>query len=71
MTLTNKERFHSVESNGHVFAPLTHGCAANIHTIDYSVFKKSLEEKIKVFSFKKKMGKTKNHKFTLQFKGAF
>jgi hypothetical protein len=71
MQLTNKQRFHLFESNDRVFAALTLGCAANIYTIDRSVFKKSMTEKMMLFSMKKELGKTKHHKFVTQFKGSF
>lgn len=50
-------------ANGIPQAAPTLGSPAMLHRADTSVFKKSLEEKMKVFTFKKQLGKTKNHKF--------
>lgn len=71
MTLSSNQRFQPIVSNGHVYAPLTHGCPANIYRTDYGVFKKTLQEKFSAYGFKKELGKTKNHKFITQFKGSF
>jgi hypothetical protein len=64
-------RFLNSSSADRVFAPMTWGCPANYLSIDYAVFKKTLQEKMKVFTFKKQLGKTKNHKFVAHFKGSF
>lgn len=68
--MTHVQRFDPQIVNGNVFAPLSHGCASMLFFIDRSVFKKSLQEKATIYGFKKKLGKTKNHKFITQFHGS-
>jgi len=63
MELTHAQRFDIVVTPDRVFAPLTLGCPSMLMTTDYSVFKKTEEEKWKLHNFKKELGKTKNHKF--------
>lgn len=69
--LTHAQRFDVTVTNNTVYAPFSWGCPSMIFAVDRSVFKKTLGEKMKLFTFKKHLGKTKNHKFKLQFKGAF
>lgn len=71
MQLSHAQRFDITVSNNSVYAPFSWGCPSQILAVDYSVFKKTLQEKFTVYGFKRKLGKTKNHKFKTQFKGSF
>lgn len=64
MELTHAQRFDiSFGGNNTVYAPLTLGCPAMTMVTDYSVFKKTDEEKWKVHNAKRELGKTKHHNF--------
>lgn len=71
MLLTHSQRFDVQQISHQVFAPLTHGCPSMTMAVDRAVFKKSPEEKLAVYTFKKQLGKTKHHKFISQMKGSF
>jgi len=61
--MTHAQRFDITFGQDRVFAPASWGCPAMLFVTDYSVFKKTEEEKWKVHNFKKQLGKTKHHKF--------
>lgn len=69
MSLTHAQRFDIIVTPDRVFAPLTIGAPAMLFATDYSVFEKTPEEKWKLYNFKKRLGKTKHHKFVISFKG--
>lgn len=70
--MTHRQRFFPEVTNFTVYAPLTIGCPAMLHQVDRSVFKKTQEEKVKLFSLKKSLkGKTKHHKFSTYLKVSF
>lgn len=63
-TWSHSQRFFPFfPSNGIPAAAPTLGSPAMLHRTDTSVFKKSMEEKMKIYTFKKELGKTKNHHF--------
>ena len=61
--MTYAQRFDITVTNNSVYAPLSWRCPAMLFVTDYSIFKKTEEEKWKVHNFKKELGKTKHHKF--------
>lgn len=70
--LSHAQRFDITFIGGNIPAtPYSLGCPSMTHAVDRKAFEHSEEEKAQIWSFKKQLGKTKHHKFELQFKGAF
>lgn len=63
MDLTIPKRFDLQKTGSAVYAPVSHGCPSMLFSVDRNVFRKTEEEKMKVYNFKRKLGKTKHHKF--------
>ena len=69
---SHKQRYQiSTGPQNKVYAALTLGPAGMVMHIDYTVFEKTMAEKMKLYTFKRQLGKTKNHKFVSQFHGSF
>lgn len=69
--MTHSQRFDVQTFGKSTFAALTLGCPSMIMFIDRDVFKKTMEEKWKLYNFRKQIEKSKNHKFKLIFQGSF
>ena len=68
---SHAERFFMPIINGVYAAPLTLGAPGNLLNIDYSVFKKTSEEKAEVKRHKRNLPKTKNYQFKTTLHAAF
>lgn len=69
--MTYQQRYFPTNIGGVWYAPSTIGCPANIISVDHSVFKKSMDEKMKLYTFKKQHPKTKHTKFKVVLKASF
>jgi len=61
--MTHQQRFDNQVTSNRVFAPLSHGCPSMTMATDYSVFKKTPDERGKLATYKSKLPKTRGYKF--------
>lgn len=49
---SHRERFYGFQKGGSNYAPMTLGAPSNCVTVDYSIFKKDIKEKVELAAIK-------------------